>query len=308
MRVAVVDIGSNSIKMLVASQEADGTLVEVGSRALEVRIGGGMASERPRLEPEAMDRVVAATASLLALAQTLGAETSVAVATSAVRDASNGADFAQRLQAGAGLKLRILSGEEEATLIGRGLSTDPDLAGLSTFDVFDLGGGSLECLALRERTIERAVSLPLGCVRMTEKFVAAPGAPFPDAAAAGIARHVKGALAASGFPLPLPAGAIVVGTGGTLATVRSVAAAERAPSPEAAPSDIDTGLLRRVLARVAPLDLARRSQVPGLPAARADVFPAALVTLLAVAEAGAFERFHFSLRNLRWGVAAEYFA
>jgi exopolyphosphatase/guanosine-5'-triphosphate,3'-diphosphate pyrophosphatase len=307
MRVAVVDIGSNSIKMLVAARNPDGSLVEIGSRALEVRIGRGIASELPRLESESMDRVVAATASLLVLARSLGAETSVAVATSAVRDASNGAEFSQRLLAWTGLRLRILSGEEEAALIGRGLATDPALASLDTFDVFDLGGGSLECLALRDRKIERVVSLPLGCVRLTEKFVPAPAQPFPDGAASAVEQHVKGALTASGFPLPVPAGTTVVGTGGTLATVRSVAAAELGLAPESAPTMIDTGLLRRVLARVAPLDLARRCLVPGLPEGRADVFPTALVTLLTVSDVGAFGRFHFSLRNLRWGVAAEYF-
>ncbi len=307
MRVAVVDIGSNSIKMLVAAREPDGTLAEIRSHALEVRIGRGIASEHPRLESESMDRVVAAVASLLAEGRTLGADVSLAVATSAVRDASNGPEFSRRLQAGTGLELRILSGQEEAGLIGRGLSTDPALAGLPTFNVFDLGGGSLECLALRARAIERAVSLPLGCVRMTEKFVAAPAAPFPEAAAAAIDRHVRGALAASDFPLPVPAGAVVVGTGGTLTTVRSVVAAARGAALASISADIGTDLIRQILARVAPLELARRSQVPGLPAARADVFPAALATLLSVAEAGAFGRFHHSLRNLRWGVAAEYF-
>jgi len=150
------------------------------------------------------------------------------------------------------------------------------------------------------------VSLPLGCVRMTEKFVADPAAPFAAASADAIGRHVSGALLASGFPMPVPARVVVVGTGGTLATVREMVAAEQGGSPDAANPLIGVALLRRMLAKVGPMDLAARGAVRGLAAARADVFPAALATLLALADLGSFQAFHFSLRSLRWGIAAEY--
>ncbi len=306
MRVAVIDVGSNSIKLLVASRGPDGSPVEARSRALEVRISQGIGGDRPRLADEAMARGIAAIAALASEARGLGADRVIAVATSAVRDASNGDEFRDRAMAAAGLELRILGGQEEAALIGRGLMTDPALGGLRDFHVYDLGGGSLECLSFRNRAVESAASLPLGCVRLTEKFVSRPCGPFDEASARAIARHVNDALCASPFALPVPPGFAVVGTGGTLTAVRAVVAATRGVALEGADPSIDVLLLRAVLAEVGPLDLAGRGQIRGLPPERADVFPAALVTLLELADMGGIRAFHHSLRNLRWGVAAEW--
>lgn len=304
MRVAVIDIGSNSIKMLVAQRGADGKPIEVLSRAIEARISRGISAERPRLEEKAIESVIRVVASLAAEARALGVENPTAVATSAVRDASNGPDFREQLKAKTGIELRILSGLDEAALIGRGLSTDPALAAVSDFDIFDLGGGSLECLALRGRTVESAVSLPLGCVRLTERFVADPARPLSDASAKAICAHVRAALLASGFPFPVPGRVRVVGTGGTLATVRAMAGEGGAPlAPESA--TLPVALLERILGRVGPLALEDRKKIEGLSPARADVFPAALVTVLTLAEVGRFDRFQYSLRNLRWGLAAQ---
>src|SRR6185369_16463559 len=126
-----------------------------------------------------MTRGIEAIRALLGDATEFSREKIVLVATSAVRDAQNGADFRARVRAATGHEIRILSGDEEANLIGRGLTSDPALRDLRDFYVFDLGGGSLECLAFRDRRVEQAVSLQLGCVRLTEKFVADPAQPFP---------------------------------------------------------------------------------------------------------------------------------
>lgn len=308
MRAAVVDIGSNSIKLLVAEARPDGRLVEVRSRTLEARISAGISSKNPRLGAEGIQRGVAAVANLASEARSLGAEQIGAVATSAVRDASNAGEFQEGVRSATGLEIRVLSGPEEARLIGRGLLTDPALQGLDEFRVFDLGGGSLECISFRGRTVELAQSLPLGCVRLTEMFVAEPSAGFPDVSAREIGDYVRGELLKSGFPLPVPAGAAVVGTGGTLATVRAMAAARRHGAPAEADPRVTVALLRETLAEVGPMNLAQRRRIPGLPPARADVFPAALATLLAVAHLGQFGAFRFSLRNLRWGVASEMLA
>jgi exopolyphosphatase / guanosine-5'-triphosphate,3'-diphosphate pyrophosphatase len=305
MRVAVIDVGSNSIKLLVAEAQPDASLLEIGSATLDVRISSGIGAVEPRLSAEGIELGAAAVAQLATEARTLGAECLVAVATSAVRDASNGAAFRDRLRADAGLDLRILTGLEEATLIGKGLTTDPDLGRLRDFNVFDLGGGSLECLFFRNRAVESAVSLPLGCVRMTEKFVADPSLSLGAASARTIGDHVAEALLSSGFPFPVRAKGTVVGTGGTLTTVRAMVAAKQNVALLRTDPRIGVPLLRELLAEIAPLDLAARRTLPGLPPTRADVFPAALLTLLALAETGRFEAFHHSFRNLRWGAAVE---
>ncbi len=308
MRAAVIDVGSNSIKLLVADRRPDGKIVEFVSRTLEARISKGIAAAQPRLSQEGVERGLAAVATFAAEARKAGADRISAVATSAVRDASNGSVMADELKSRTGLALRILSGDEEAGLIGRGLATDPTLASLRNFYAFDLGGGSLECLAFRDRKLAHKVSLPLGCVRLTEKFHAEPPAPLGGDIAYEIGRHVKETLLGSGFPFPVEPSYGVVGTGGTLTTVRAMVAANREVPIAATSPLIGVTLLHELLAKLAPLALEARKRTPGLSPERADVFPAALVTLLALAELGGILAYHHSFRNLRWGVAAELLA
>jgi len=301
--VAVIDIGSNSIKVLVAARSANGRLTARKIRTIEARISAVIGAERPRLGPEGFARGVAAVQDLAAEAAGFAPDRTIVVATSAVREAANGEEFCAQILADTGLKVHVLSGDEEAQLIGRGLLCDPELSALVDFYVFDLGGGSLECLAFRARAIAQAVSLPLGCVRLTEKFIADPTGPFPPQAAGAIAAHVRDQVSAGHFSLA--AVAVAIGTGGTLTTVRSVLAASAGRALDQVEARLPVAELREILGRVGPLSLAERMLVPGITAGRADVFPAALATLIAVAEIGGFDAFVHSLYNLRWGLAAE---
>ena len=303
--VAIIDIGSNSIKILVARRRVDGSLEALKNKTLDARISAGLGAAQPRLSEEGMARGVAAIQELLAMGAPYSPARTVLVATSAVRDAANGDDFRARVQAATGHSIRLLSGEEEANLIGRGLTCDPALAGLKNFYVFDLGGGSLECLSFRDRRIVQAISLRLGCVRLTEKFVADPAGPLEQDALLGVALHVKQELRRAGFRLDLPEPAEAVFTGGTVTTVRLLKGARHGVGLEDTPSVVTTSTLDALLDEIAPLTLEERKSIPGMPAARADVFPVALVTLLAVSEAAALPHFHHSLYNLRWGLAAE---
>jgi len=305
MPVAVIDIGSNSIKLLVAERSPGGGPLELLSRTLEVRISHGIGSANPRLGNQAMERGITAVTDLVTEARLAGADHIAAVATSAVRDASNGAEFMERARSAVGIDLRILTGSEEANLIGRGLTTDPALSSLRDFDVFDLGGGSLECLSFGDRQVKDAISLPLGCVRLTEKFVPAPGAALSWPESLAIHLHVTQALVRSGFPLPVAPGLAVIGTGGTLTTVRAMEAARQGLNLGQTDPLITVSTLRQVLASVGSVDLEARRKIPGLPPPRADVFPVALATLLALAEFGGIPAFRHSLRNLRWGIASE---
>ncbi len=303
--VAIVDIGSNSIKVLVAARNAAGAVVPLKLRTVDARISAGISRAEPRLGEAGMARGVDAIESLLADAAAFHPVRTVLVATSAVRDAANGAEFRDRVRARCGHEIRILSGDEEANLIGRGLTCDPALLGLENFYVFDLGGGSLECLAFRARRIEQAVSLQLGCVRLTEKFVADAAQPFPAAAATAVADHTRATLGACGFAFSLPPGAAAIGTGGTITTVRTIFGARDGRAFEATDSTVRTSELRELLAWLGGLTLAQRQQIPGLPHARADVFPTALATFLALAEAGGFSEFRNSVYNLRYGLAEQ---
>jgi len=302
--VAVIDIGSNSIKVLLAARAPDGRMTALFMRTVEARISAGISQADPRLGEAGMVRGLEAIQALLAETEPHLPQRTALVATSAVRDAANGGEFRERVRAATGHDLRILSGDEEANLIGRGLLCDPLLSHLQDFYVFDLGGGSLECLSFANRRIERAASLPLGCVRLTEKFVPDAALPFDPALSGAIAAHVRDEVSRAGLSFATPAP--VVGAGGTLTTAAKVLAARNADGNlEQNDARLTIPQLRDMLARVGALPLAERRKVAGLPAERADVFPTALATFIAVAEIGGFDSFQHSLYNLRWGVAAE---
>jgi exopolyphosphatase/guanosine-5'-triphosphate,3'-diphosphate pyrophosphatase len=303
--VAVIDIGSNSIKILVAARGADGAVVAQKYRTIDARISAGISQAAPRLSEEGMTRGLDAIRSLLADAAEFSPRQIVLVATSAVRDAQNGVEFRARVRAATGHDIRILSGNEEANLIGRGLTCDRALAALRDFYVFDLGGGSLECLTFYDRQIRAVASLPLGCVRLMEKFPAEKNGALSRAACEATMQHTREVIARSRFAFSLPKSATVVGTGGTLTTVRTVLAARTGKTFEQTDSVLTVAELRKLLTWLGALSLAERKTVPGLPPARADVFPTALATVIALAETGGFTAFQNSIYNLRFGVAAE---
>lgn len=303
--VAVLDIGSNSIKILVATRAPDGGVAPVRFRTIDARIGAGISRTEPRLGEDAMTRGLEAIRSLLADAADCPPERIRLVATSAVRDARNGGEFRRRVADATGHEIRILTGEEEANLIGRGLTCDPALRAWQDFYVFDLGGGSLECLSFRGRRIEQARSLQLGCVRLTEMFVADPSAPLSADSLARIKEHTRDVLRTSGFAFSLPGGTGAIGTGGTVSTVRAILAARDGVSFERTNPEVTVGQLGQLLDWLGALSLAQRRLIPGLPPARADVFPTALATVVAVAEAGSFPGFRHSVHNLRYGLADE---
>jgi exopolyphosphatase/guanosine-5'-triphosphate,3'-diphosphate pyrophosphatase len=302
--VAVIDIGSNTIKLLVAGRNGSGRLTERATRTIDSRISAGISQKTPHLSEAGMAAGLAAIRELLATAAPLAPTQTVLVATSAVRDAANGADFCARVHAATGQDIRILTGDEEANLIGAGLVCDPALASLRDFYVFDLGGGSLECLAFRARQIIHEISLPLGCVRLTEKFVPDPAAPFSSEARTAIVAHVQHTLADSGFAFALT-GARAVFAGGSMTTMRAIFAAQQGKTVQKISPVLSVPDLHALLDRVALMPLEERKAIPGLPPPRADVFPTALATVLAVAEIAGLKEFQHSFYNLRWGLAAE---
>jgi exopolyphosphatase/guanosine-5'-triphosphate,3'-diphosphate pyrophosphatase len=303
--VAVIDIGSNSIKILVAQRTSEGKLTSQFYKTLDARISAGISKAEPRLSDEGMMRGLAAIKELLVDASAFTPVKTILVATSAVRDAANGAEFRQRIFGETGYGVRILSGDEEASLIGRGLTCDPALTGLRDFYLFDLGGGSLECLSFQDRTISQALSLQLGCVRLTERCVADPKQPFTSEARLRVSELARENFTKSSFAFDLPATAVTIGTGGTLTTARAILAARDGKKLEEIDSAVTVAQLRVLLDLIGSVDLETRRKIPGVPAGRADVMPAALATFIALAEIGGINAFTNSLYNLRWGVADE---
>lgn len=302
-RVAVIDIGSNSIKLLVAERSDKGRIRTLLAALEETRISRGISAAHPTLSEAGMSAGVEAVVRLMTVAAEHDPDETAIVATSAVRDARNGGEFRKRVHDATGTDIRILTGDEEAELIGLGLVFDDELAKVRAFLVFDLGGGSLECLEFRDRKVARAASLQLGCVRLTEQWVTDPEGPFSDEDLARVCDEVNRVVAMK-FPLPSRDRVPVIATGGSVATARAMLAARQDVAFEARSPHIGVAELAALLDELAPLPLAQRKKIPGLPASRADVMPAALATLIEVARLAGVDELLHSGSNLRFGVAA----
>jgi exopolyphosphatase / guanosine-5'-triphosphate,3'-diphosphate pyrophosphatase len=166
-RVAVVDLGTNSTRLLVAEVEA-GRVVELDRRLTITRLGEGVDAQRALL-PAAVERVASALEDYRRAATALGVERRLAFATSAVRDATNGRSFLREMQERFGFPTRLLTGDEEALLTFQGVCASRDLGGRIL--VVDLGGGSTELIAGDGAGVSFHASLEIGCVRLTERFL-----------------------------------------------------------------------------------------------------------------------------------------
>ena len=170
MRVAVVDIGTNSTRLLVADVDVDGALSEVERRTQVTRLGQGVDREGVLAE-DAMERVHATLAEYRRRIDSHGAQRAVAVLTSAVRDAANGAEFAARVRGEHGLDARTIDGDEEARLTFLGATSSRPQEDPTPTVVVDIGGGSTELVVGSGREVSFHVSTQVGVVRHSERYV-----------------------------------------------------------------------------------------------------------------------------------------
>jgi exopolyphosphatase/guanosine-5'-triphosphate,3'-diphosphate pyrophosphatase len=302
--VAVIDVGSNSIKLLVARAGATPKRLEtLFSETIETRISAGISRELPSLSDDAIAAGIKTIVELQRMAQSYQPTQTAIVATSALRDAINGDDFVQSVFEATGLQIRILSGVEEATYIGQGLSCDPAIAGMTCFIQTDIGGGSLELIRFEHGEIQQAISLQLGAVRLTERFIKDKDGPLSPEAESAIRAHVIAQLIASGFDFS-PAELPLIATGGAYTVSRSVLAAEAGSDIEHSSPHLERSALARLKDELAPLPLHERLSIPHLPAARADIIPTALITIDALFEVAQRSKLTHSFYNLRYGIAA----
>jgi exopolyphosphatase / guanosine-5'-triphosphate,3'-diphosphate pyrophosphatase len=210
-RVGVVDLGTNSTRLLVADVD-DGAVREVDRRLTITRLGEGV-DERRLLLPTALARVRNTLSDYRRTLESSGAERTLAVATSAVRDAENGEAFLGEVEWSYGFDTRLLSGHEEALMTFRGVSAGRELADGTL--VVDVGGGSTELVLGGPEGVAWHESLDLGCVRLTERFLRSDP---PEAGEVDAAReHVHAVLAEH-----VPAGTSptrAIGVAGTVTTL-----------------------------------------------------------------------------------------
>lgn len=296
-RVAVIDVGSNSIKLLVAARGEEKDIETLATDIRETRISTGMYGKPPTISPECIRAAVDSVKQLLEVAAGYAPDKVILVATSAVREADNGVHFADCLTRETGLPLRVLDEDREAYYICRGALCDPSLKNIRTgFRLFDLGGGSLEIIHCSDPDQSHAVSLPLGGVRLTEMFISNPADRVKAVELESIKTHIIQCMESKSPDLSTP-GLPLVGSGGALATIRNLIQPRSRKIPLPA--------LVRWRDRLASLSLPERRAIPGVPYSRADIMVAALQVMITLLEMAGRESILYTGYNLRYGIARE---
>ncbi len=271
-RVAAIDIGSNSIRQIVADVSPEGVIVVVDEMKAAPRLAAGLGATGA-LTDASIVAAVEAIERMATLARHLGAERIDAVATSAVRDASNASGFVAQIQRVTGLRVRVLDGDEEARLSFRSAVAHFDM-GVGRTVVVDIGGGSLELALSAEGVLERLGSMPFGAIRLTEEFLR--GGVTPKAV-----KQLR-AMVYDGIREVLPRrdwrGAQLIGSGGTFTNLAGIVLARQgiltARSVHAA--RIPHAELEHILDLLIDLPAEERRTLPGLNPERADIIVAGI--------------------------------
>jgi exopolyphosphatase/guanosine-5'-triphosphate,3'-diphosphate pyrophosphatase len=295
-RVAAIDVGTNSSRLLVADV-AGGKVAPVERRSRVTRLGRGV-DLSGRLSAEAIEEVCETIGEYMALIGELGAERVKAIATSAVRDAENGGAFVAELRERFALSPRVLDGEEEARLTYLG-TTSEQVPTAPTL-VIDIGGGSTELIVGQGREIEFHASMQAGVVRHTERYITSdpPTAQELEALAADARALIERTIA--GQP-GAERGIAVAGT------PTSLAAIELGLVPYD-PARVHGHILalpsiQRMLSRLASVPLAERAEIPGLHPDRAPTLVAGVVILVETMRAFGLEKVTASEHDILYGTA-----
>ena len=292
--IAVVDVGSNSIKVAVVDSRDRS---ELGRLTESVRLQQAASPGEP-LPLEAMEAAAAAIGRLLDFARSKGATRFIVLGTSAVRECANRQAFAEKVRSVTGVPLTIVSGEVEARLAGAGVRTDPAYKAYENILAFDLGGGSLEVTAIRGQHYVLARSFPLGSVRMTNGYLRGGAGAADELDQLSIRTHLMGVLQAV-IPANAAENYLIIGAGGAFAAIALHLEAIGEPPVG---GRLPVLRIRELRDQMCAMDIEARGRVAGIPADRADIMPAALITLCVLAELTGAEAFHLSHRGVRHGM------
>ena len=302
MRAGVVDLGTNSTRMLVADV-VDGSVREIDRRTEVTRLGDGLETTR-RLSDRAMGRVHDVVSHYVEAFAAHRCEVAVALMTSAVRDAVNGPAFSHEVGERHGLEGRVLTGEEEARLTFLGAAAGRTATDGGSLCVIDVGGGSTELVTGRDGEVEAHASLPVGVVRHTERHLHSD--PPTDEELQALADDVRATL---GEALPEPArsevtaGVAVAGTPTSCAAIAQELEAYDRQRIEGYP--LELAECEELLARLAKKPLAQRRRMTGLHPDRAPTIVAGVVVLVEALRLLELDRITVSERDILHGAALE---
>jgi len=296
-RVAIIDVGSNSGRVVVFERDTAGHLRTLAGSRASLRLVHDV-DARGELTDATMARTMEALRDFKAIATGAGARRIVAVATAAMRDAANGPLFAERLRRELGVRIDIISGAAEArygfTGAVRGLSVSSGL-------LFDVGGGSMEVTGFEGRRRRNDVSLPLGALRLSGQFLHSD--PPTRTQIRRLREHVRSQLAKAGVKR-LARGDRLVGTGGTLRNLAKIdRQAQRYPIGSLHGYELPFDRLEEIVTLLATTKEKHRDRLPGLSAERADSIVGGAVAILTLAEFVRAPHILVSGQGLREGLA-----
>ncbi len=298
-RVAVIDIGSNSTRLLIADIDGGVSVLERQSRV--TRLGRGV-DLSGQLADEAIEAACAAIADYVEICRGANAGQPAAIATSAVRDASNGDAFIAELRERFALGARVLDGEEEARLTYRGATAEqpPDMPTL----VIDIGGGSTEMIVGRGAEVAFHDSLQAGVVRHTERHISAdpPAAVELEALAGDVRTQIADALAGH-EDARASAGIAVAGTPTSLSAIEL--GLEPYDPARVHGHLLSLATIQRLLSQLASAPLEQRAAIPGLHPDRAPTIIAGAVILIEAMRAFELDAVEASEHDILYGTALE---
>jgi len=299
MRIGLIDIGSNTTKILIADCLAQSGIQEIAQSTFPCRL-----IKRTRDETiigqQNTNLLLSCLQKLKGFAESHNSDSIFAVATEGLRRASNSAEIVDQINSTLGINLTILSGEQEATGIAQGILADPYLCDCEDFWALDIGGGSLEIIQLANRQVKVVKSMPIGAVSLAQQSLKDSSLPYPHQEIVLMENFINSQLKKLGkeFSQPNP---LLVGCGGTLVYLRKLLNGE-ADSPQMTKDGI-----AKIRQNLSPKDIKQRILAfPELPADRADIFPAGLVAIECVMAFLGVTQITHSYYNLRHGLIRFY--
>ena len=301
MRVASIDIGTNTILMLIADVLSDGSLRFVRDEHVIARLGKGV-DEGKNILPDSLERVITTLQQYKEIAEKERCDRIIACGTSALRDARNQKHVLELVRKRLGLDIRILSGAEEAQLTYRGAVSGFMREGkTSNFAVLDIGGGSTELTSGINDQVQDAKSLDIGSVRLTERFLKSspPLEGGLEAAQHEIRRNLES------IP-PLKAGTEMIGVAGTLTTLAAMNLSFEAYDREKVEGhSLALTTIESMFDLLKSKSVAEIRRIPQILPQRADILLAGVLILLEVMKHLHFDKITASDRGLRYGLIAE---
>jgi len=305
MRLAAIDIGTNSVHMIVVQVRPDFSFEVIDREKEMVRLGAGGLDGRA-LTPEAMHAALQVLSKFRRLAESHGVDEIVAAATSATREAENGGEFLHAITAETGIRPKVIPGTEEARLIHMAAAYGVGVPGEVAISV-DIGGGSVEITRGTGPDVHRGQSFKLGVIRLTERFLKSD--PIEPREERRLVKHIENelgeyldAMASAGFDR-------VIGTSGTILSLGTIAAAESGkPAANLRNRRVSAKQLHRIRKTLTTVDLERRLRVPGLDPRRADLAVAGAVLFDEIVRRLGAEEITLCDLSLREGLVLDYIA